>query len=114
VTEELRLHIALLVVSLIIAAQPYYYLWWFDLVTHLIVGITLSMVVMSIVGYNFVSIIISYKIAILWEIFEYLTKLFIIGYRDTLTDLLSTSVGFCIAAVLYLQIHERNSTRNRG
>jgi VanZ family protein len=79
--------------------------WWYDIAMHFTIGIAVTIVVVAVTGVTTLTAIMLYNIAILWEIFEYATQVFLISYRDTLTDLLVTSVGFICGLALWMHLH---------
>jgi hypothetical protein len=98
---------AFFVVTLIFAALPLYRrFWWFDLFTHFTVGASMTVLTFILLGPTILSVLVLYNVTIYWELFEFATGYFVIGYRDTLIDLLITSVGIACGITLYCSTSE--------
>jgi VanZ family protein len=92
--------------TFILGALPLYNrFWWYDIAMHFTIGIAVTIVVVAVTGVTTLTAVMLYNIAILWEVFEYTTQVFLIGYRDTLADLLATSVGFICGLALWMHLH---------
>jgi VanZ family protein len=94
--------VAFCLVTLIVAALPLYRrFWWFDLLTHFAVGMSMTLVTFVILGPTILSVLVLYNITIWWEVFEFASGVFLVGYRDTLIDLVITSVGIACGVGIY-------------
>jgi len=83
----------LLILALGFAALPFYHLWWFDLVTHALVAAVLTRWVLSMTDRTALAMSVVMLTLIIWEVFEFVfPELFVIGYRDTLADLVVGAV----------------------
>jgi len=82
-----------LILALGFAALPFYHLWWFDVVTHALVAAVLTRWVLSITDRTALAMSVVMLTLIIWEVFEFVFPgLFVIGYRDTLADLVVGAV----------------------
>jgi len=92
----------LLILALGFAALPFYHLWWFDLLTHALVAAVLARWVLAITDRTALAMSVVMLTLIVWEVFEFVfPDIFIIGYRDTLGDLVVGAVT--VIAVLIVQ-----------
>lgn len=99
-TKTIRLT-GLLVLSLVFAALPFYHIWWFDIFTHAVVAGVLTQWIISMTGRTALSASGVMMTLIVWEVFEFIfPELFVIGYSDTLADLLVG--GITVIFVLWL------------
>jgi hypothetical protein len=95
------------IITLAVATLPLYRrFWWFDLFTHLTVGMSMTVLTFVLLGPTILSVLILYNITIWWELFEFTTGYFLIGYRDTLIDLIITSVGIACGIGIYCSTSE--------
>jgi len=84
----------LLILALGFAALPFYHLWWFDLVTHALVAAMLTRWVLAVTNWTALAMSVTMLTLIIWEVFEFVFPgLFVIGYRDTLADLVVGAVA---------------------
>jgi len=91
-----------LILALGVAALPFYHLWWFDLLTHALVAGVLTRWVLSITDRTALAMSATMLTLIVWEVFEFMfPDLFVIGYQDTLADLVVGAV--VVIAVLIIR-----------
>jgi hypothetical protein len=96
------------VISLAVASLPLYRrFWWFDVLTHFTVGMSMTLLTFVVLGPTILSVLVLYNITIWWEVFEFASGIFLIGYRDTLIDLTITSVGIACGVGIYCATSER-------
>jgi len=92
----------LLILALGVAALPFYHLWWFDLLTHALVAGVLTRWVLAITDWTALAMSTVMLTLIVWEVFEFVfPDIFVIGYRDTLGDLVVGAVT--VIGVLIVQ-----------
>jgi len=91
-----------LILALGFAALPFYHLWWFDLVTHALVAAVLTRWMLAVTDRTALAMSVTMLTLIIWEVFEFMfPELFVIGYRDTLGDLVVG--GVTVIGVLIVQ-----------
>jgi len=92
----------LLILVLGVAALPLYHLWWFDVVTHALVAGVLTRWTLALTDRTALAMSTVMLTLIVWEVFEFVfPELFVIGYQDTLADLIVGAVT--VIAVLIVQ-----------
>ncbi len=89
----------------------FYEIWWLDIPTHILGGIAITSLTISLLKYfnleiNYKRIFISILIvAILWEIYEYLNYIFFGvewgGVFDTIKDIFDGIFGATLAYFIY-------------
>jgi len=91
-----------LILALGVAALPFYHLWWFDLLTHALVAGVLTRWVLAMTDRTALAMSATMLTLIVWEVFEFMfPDLFVIGYQDTLADLVVGAV--VVIAVLIIR-----------
>jgi hypothetical protein len=101
-----------LILALGFAALPFYHLWWFDLVTHALVAAVLARWVLAMTDRTALAMSATMLTLIIWEVFEFLfPELFVIGYRDTLADLVVGAVTV-IGVLLFQRVFATRSPQN--
>lgn len=94
----------------LLAIHFYFYwtLWWFDILMHTLGGFAGTLFILwfisPVTGFRsaFIAILALLAIGVVWEIFEYVYDIAVIGnyWQDTIGDLISDVVG-AILACLY-------------
>jgi len=83
----------LLILALGVAALPLYHLWWFDVVTHALVAGVLTRWTLAVTDRTALAMSTVMLTLIVWEVFEFVfADIFVIGYQDTLADLVVGAV----------------------
>jgi hypothetical protein len=67
---------------------------------------SMTVLIFVLLGPTILSVLILYNLTIWWELFEFTTGYFIIGYRDALIDLTVTSVGIACGVAIYCSTSE--------
>ena len=85
----------------------YYEIWWLDIPMHILGGLGVASLAISVLKYfkmevTFYKIIASFLVvAILWEIYEYVYSLYGTyiwgGWLDTIKDIIDGFIGACIS-----------------
>jgi len=102
----------LLILALGFAALPFYHLWWFDLVTHALVAAVLTRWVLEMTDRTALAMSATMLTLIIWEVFEFLSPdIFVIGYQDTLGDLVVGGVTV-IAVLIGQRVFATRSPQN--
>jgi len=101
-----------LILALGFAALPFYHLWWFDLVTHALVAGVLTRWVLAMTDRTALAMSATMLTLIIWEVFEFVFPgLFVIGYGDTLGDLIVGAVTV-IAVLIGQRVSATRSPQN--
>jgi hypothetical protein len=61
----------------------------------------MTVLTFTLLGPTILSVLTLYNLTIWWEVFEFASGVFLIGYRDTLIDLVVTSVGIACGVGIY-------------
>lgn len=114
----LLISIAVLVLHLLaLKFFLYWSIWWFDIVVHLLAGALTSIFFLWIFrkffsrkkfpSFIFLSVIFSLTVALLWEVFEFMTGITFSSSNyvlDTSLDVLMTVVGGLFGATYLLSV----------
>jgi len=102
-----------LILALGVAALPFYHLWWwFDLVAHALVAGVLTRWTLAMTDRTALAMSMVMLTLIVWEVFEFMfPELFVIGYRDTLTDLVAGAVAVIGALIAHRVFSRRGHHR---
>jgi len=91
----------LLILALGVAALPLYHLWWFDVVTHALVAGVLTRWTLAMTDRTALAMSTVMLTLIVWEVFEFVFHdIFVIGYQDTLADLVVGAVTVIVVLIV--------------
>jgi hypothetical protein len=101
-TTKRILFAGFIAISCVISLLPYYHLWWYDAVTHCLMGIWISVALIKSLGLGWRCATVYSALIIAWEIFEFVFRSFFLGgYRDTLTDLVVGLLTWVAVALVW-------------
>jgi hypothetical protein len=87
-------------ISTVLALAPLYNIWWYDILTHLLMGVWVAIVLIKLFSLGWLSATIFFVGMMIWEIFEFLHRShFLVGYQDTLIDIVVGLTAWTLVAI---------------